>query len=96
MTVRLEATIKRYIGHSTDTRPRPGVSQPDGTTLKIADLPPGSSFLEEDTGRVFRWDGTFWAAAPVDETQVELLAAILREFRALRAELGTGLPVTTI
>lgn len=39
--------IKKYIGSSTDTKP-------------IADVPPGSRFLETDTNAVYIYTGTDW------------------------------------
>lgn len=51
MAVRLEGTIKRFIGTSTDEKP-------------TTDVPPGSSFLESNTGVVSRYDGTVWTAQP--------------------------------
>lgn len=93
MAVRLETTIKRYIGHSGDLKPRPGVVLDDGST--ISDLPAGSSFLEEDTGRVYRWTGAIWSAAEGSDEQTLLLAEILAEVRALREEASSGLPVVT-
>ena len=55
MAVRLESTIKRYIGLSTDRKPytfplETGEEKP----------PEGSSFLEADTGDVFRWNQDTW------------------------------------
>ena len=55
MAVRLENTIRRYIGLSTDRKPY---------TFPLAsdeEKPPeGSSFLESDTGAVFRWNWDSW------------------------------------
>jgi hypothetical protein len=48
MAVRLETTIKRFIGLSTDDKPIE------------TDMPAGSSFLESDTGDIYRWDGESW------------------------------------
>lgn len=94
MTVRLEGTVRRYIGLSTDEKPVPGV-QIDGTTIAETDFPAGSSFLESDTGSIYRWDadprgGHWWlpepgsaTAASADE-QLYLLQAILREITQMR------------
>ena len=56
MTVRLESTIKRFIGMSTDDKPI--VEQPDDPLSRA--LPAGSSFLETDTGKIWRWNGAVW------------------------------------
>jgi len=53
MTVRLEATIKRFIGLSTDTKP--------------TGVPPGSYFWCHDTGTLLKtYDGTNWIAYSVN------------------------------
>ena len=83
MAVRLEGTIRRYIGLASDLKPTPyGDMLPEGDTL-----PAGSSFLESDTGRIFRWDGAVWAAAPAADDTAAYLAAILMELRQLREAL---------
>ncbi len=95
--MRLESTIKRWIGDSTETKPRPGVEQPDGTTLEAWELPAGSSFYEENTGFISRWTGQVWTA-PFPEPrseEVQVLIAILEEIRAAREEARIGLPVLT-
>lgn len=95
--MRLEASIKRYIGDSAEMKPRPGFVQDDGTTLTAQDLPPGSSFYMEDTGLISRWTGQIWTEGfpelRNEELQVQL--AILAELRAAREEARTGLPVLT-
>ena len=62
--VRLEGTIKRYIGTSTDEKP-------------TEEIPPGSSFLETNTGSVFRYDGRVWIVAPGGETVSALLEVMV-------------------
>lgn len=63
MAVRLEGTIKRFIGSSTDEKPRPSAQYGnDGQPNVDRDLPPGSSFLEADTGLIYRWNGLEWVA----------------------------------
>lgn len=95
--VRLETTIKRYIGLSTEAKPRPGITLDDGTEISDKDLPAGSSFFEEDTGLVSRWTGIVWTEGfpepRNEELQVQL--AILAEIRAVREETRIGLPVLT-
>ncbi len=92
--MRLEATIKRFIGDSSERKPMPGEKLEDGTVL--LDLPAGSSFLEEDTERIARWNGQRWSK-PVHESKDELdvLHQILAELRDAREESRTGLPVHT-
>lgn len=71
MAVKLEGSIKRFIGTSRDDK-------------SIDDVPEGSSFLETDTGEIYRFrQGRWWLAETSDE-QVQLLAAILGELTALR------------
>ena len=71
--MRLEGQIRRWIGDSTERKPRPGLEQADGTTPSAADMLPGSSFLESDTGVVWRWDGDDWRQP---EPDVALLLAV--------------------
>ena len=84
MTVRLEGTIRRYIGLSTDEKPVLGL-QEDGSTIEASDLPAGSSFLESDSGRIYRWSGEAWTL-PVAETdeQLYVLQALLMEITQFR------------
>lgn len=56
MPVRLEATIKRFIGSSTDEKP-------------TAEVTPGSSFLETNTGVIYRFDGRVWVAATTEREE---------------------------
>ena len=84
MTVRLEGTIRRYIGLSTDEKPVLGL-QEDGSTIEASALPAGSSFLESDSGRIYRWNGEAWTL-PVAETdeQLYVLQALLMEITQFR------------
>lgn len=94
MATRLEQSTRRYIGTSGDAKPFVGQvvsSYAAGAlttvTLSATDVPAGSSFLETDTGLIYRYDGTLWSvAAPVDEA-TQLLRAVLREQRLTRAVL---------
>ena len=93
MTVKLEGPIRRYIGLSTDDKPRLG-AQFDGSTIAASDLPAASSFMETDTGLIYRWNGAdAWvlAAAEADE-QLYVLQAMLVEITQLRqmVELAVG------
>ena len=96
MAVRLEGSTRRWIGLSSDEKPIPGHSTWDpkdnvATTIEATDVPPGSSFLETDTGRIQRWDGSAWAVyVPADE-QSEYLQAILTELASLREVLVESL-----
>lgn len=81
MAAALEQSTKRFIGTSADGKPTPSAD---------ALVPAGSSFLETDTGRIFRFDGVAWAfagmdtAAPADTPGLAVLQAILGELRRLR------------
>ena len=75
MAVRLEGTIQRWVGLSTDIKP-------DHQTTTI---PAGSSFLESDTGHIHRSSGMAWVLyEPVDEQGI-VLSAILQEMTQIRA-----------
>jgi len=72
MAVQLESTIKRYIGLSSDDKP-------------ALDIPAGSSFMESDTGKIYRFTGESWRfAEPTDET-AQLLTVIYLELQEIRA-----------
>lgn len=68
-TVLLHGGIKRFTGTSQDTKPQ--------------DIPAGSSFLETDTGRIYRFNGDMWTYAAEDTTN-ELLSLILFELQMIR------------
>lgn len=76
MTVKLEGSIRRYIGLSTDEKPSVG-AQLDGRTVTAGDLPAGSSFLETDTGRIARWDGTTWTLPALAGEEVTQLLSLI-------------------
>lgn len=82
MAVRLEGTIKRWIGESTDTKPTEGV-------------PPGSNFLETDTGRIYRWDSSIWTVYVPADSQVVVLDAIHLELMRTRIMLERALGIDT-
>ena len=84
MAVALEGTIKRYIGLSTDRKPTPRVASPDGSVPLSTDILPGSSFLETDTYRIFRWSGSEWTYTEPEDRNGLLLESILFELRSLR------------
>lgn len=77
MTVTLERSIQRYIGLAADDKP--------------TDCDIGSSFLENDTGRIYRYDGREWRHYTPTEALEEgaadntlLLQMLLVEFIELR------------
>ena len=82
MTIKLEGTIKRYVGNAYDVKPSPGVHP--YATMTANELPPGSSFLEEDTGRIYRWNGAEWTCGTLGDVHAGLLEQIILELRALR------------
>ena len=65
--VTLEGSIQRYIGLSTDEKPRSTATEP---------VPAGSSFFETDTWRIARWDGTDWRYERDDVSLVTALQDI--------------------
>lgn len=81
MTVRLESTIKRFIGLSVDAKPN-GLG--DDGVFRSVNLPPGSSFLEEDTGRIYRWNGEIWVFPMTEDEVPSLLSGILSELQTIR------------
>jgi hypothetical protein len=82
MTVKLEGQIKRFSGLSDDIKSMPqaqGGSMADGEIL-----PAGSSFLELDTGRIYRWDGdTRWVTGVQEHESSLLLRAIVAQLHLL-------------
>ena len=93
MAVQLEGSIRRFIGLSSDDKPQLGL-QVDGRVFTAADLPAGSSFLETDTGKIYRWNGVDTWALPAPEADETLLVlqALLLEVTQLRqmVELAIG------
>ena len=82
--VRLESNTRRWTGLSTDTKPFPGMREritEDGTyrTLEVSELPAGSSFLESDTGRIYRWTGAGWSLFVPEDEQLHVLQVIARQ-----------------
>lgn len=70
--ITLETSICRFIGASTDTKP------------VGADVPAGSSFLENDTGKIFRWDRFEWKHNEAISDELQCLQLILIELTQLR------------
>lgn len=83
MAVKLEGTIKRWIGLSTDIKPKVGLTV-EGLTITANDLPVGSSFLEEDTGRIWRYNSVEWVVHVPSNEQAEYLQAILFELANIK------------
>lgn len=84
--VRLENSTARYIGVSGDVKPTSWGSSTDSSGNTVAHpVPAGSSFLEADTGRIYRYDGDRWQTAPATDDVASLLSAVLDELRAQRA-----------
>ena len=79
--VRLEGTIQRFIGTSDDTKP--GV--PADRTVSV---PAGSSFLEVDTGRIYRWDGLGWVHGGFQDEQSEWLSLIAQQLAVIQRQLA--------
>ena len=76
MAVHLEHSTRRYIGLSGDDKP---------TELSATEeMPHGSSFLENDTGKIFRWDGRNWQYFVPEDEQLYALQLILAELVKLR------------
>ena len=80
MAVYLETSTRRYIGASLDTKP---VVLAD-PALGDKPMPMGSSFLENDTGKIFRWDGFSWKHYEAIDEQLQMLQLILAELTELR------------
>ena len=75
MTVRLEGTIHRWAGLSTDDKPTPGYADAAGTVLTARDVPPGSTFKDEK-GRIWAFDGATWNLPEVADAVSPLVEAI--------------------
>ena len=73
MAVKLVSQTQRYIGLSLATKPR------FSNDAEEKPLGEGSTFLEADTGDMYRWNGTQWMKAETDDTTNDLLRAILLE-----------------
>lgn len=81
--VRLEGTIKRFIGTSDDTKP--GVP-----SNRDEELPAGSSFLEVDSGKIYRWDGLGWVVYSALDEQSEWLSLIAQQLAVIQRQLAVG------
>lgn len=56
MTVYSVVNPRHYVGLAADTKPTFTIA----TSSTTPDMPPGSEFLELDTGNRFIWDGSTW------------------------------------
>lgn len=82
--VKLEGSIKRFIGLSSDTKPeREGADSFGNPTGAM--LPPGSSFFETDTFRIARWNGIQWTYEAEDTRITDRLDTLIAEIRELKA-----------
>ena len=83
MAVTLESTTRRYIGQSSDQRPGERSFDVGSGVVSEDVIPAGSSFLESDTGRIYRWSGTSWdvqsAAADDSATYLSAIVALLTQ-----------------
>lgn len=96
MAILLEGTTRRWIGLSTDIKPAPGQTGFDpGTGLSApiaeSDVPAGSSFLETDTGRIYRWNGEQWTVHVPENENAEYLQAILFKLASIEEAIIEGL-----
>lgn len=90
MAVKLESTIRRYIGLATDGLPTPGeYSEAAGRVLTVEDVPPGSTF-KDNHGRISTWDGSGWRLLDMTADNADIVQA-LAELRLEVAQLRIGL-----
>lgn len=75
MAVKLESTVKRYIGLSTDAKPYPSATDT---------IPAGSSFFETDTWKIARFDGADWRHESQESEIVDKLDELLQELREIK------------
>ena len=61
---RHENRPRRFMGLSTDTKP------------SGSDLPVGSTFEEDDSGYVYKWDGSAWIRGSVQESRAFVWSSI--------------------
>ena len=73
-TPKLEGVTYRYIGTSADDKP---------TDSRRS----GDSFLEVDTGEIWRWDGLRWNRPVVNDSVPSLLQDIKAELGSIRQHL---------
>lgn len=83
MAVRLEATIKRFRGLSTDQKP--GI-ETEEVGDELQSPPTGSVFTEDDTGERYVWNGS-WPWVRMEQTVEALLNELIGVERDILAEL---------
>lgn len=81
MTVKLEGTVRAYVGESTDVKP---TSDPASGTI-----PAGSTFEEVDTGRTAKYDGYRWRYVDSNVPLLDKLDELLMELKEIK-ELHTA------
>lgn len=110
MPFRAEGSTRRYIGLSGEPKPAIGAEyhKEDGSTgiIRAANLTPGSTFKEADTGRIYYFDGERWYYAfggdelTLNKSVADLVSAVAlltAEVAALRwgmIEAGTAKAVS--
>lgn len=92
MAVTLEGTIRRYIGLSSDRKPGTDPVPVGGESTP----PMGSTFLESDTGVIYRYDNGSWRTPASTDQQLVMLTYIFEELRQLSEILQrhTGIQIT--
>lgn len=93
----LVTAIKRFLGKASDPKPTVGkqfqdvnTGNPPATTTSI-DLPVGSTYMEEETGDIWRWNGNAWVLPPKDTAAYENLTKAIRELRMEMVRLRMGM-----
>ena len=95
MAVTFVSSVKKWSGLSNDAKPVVGQVRSDGYRIEAVDIPVGSTFLETDTGRMYRWTGFEWefptsftSEDTWKESMLETNLAILAELKQMREELA--------
>jgi len=97
--MRLLGTINRYIGTATEVKPSVGVYDTvTGSLVTSNDLPAGSTYTEEDTGREWVYNGVDWEIDPRSAQTDRIVATLEDGFgkllqEARRMVYGIGLQV---
>lgn len=92
MAIRLETSIRRFIGLSADEKPVPGGRRlEDDHLYTAADIPAGSTLLETDRGWLWHFNGEAWVRAVPDTSLEAWASAILAELASIREAIIDGL-----
>ena len=83
MSIRQETNTKRYIGLSSDRKPAPTEASSDFSQVVVF---PGSTFYEEDTGKLFVFNDN-WVLKSQDAQMVDVLEAILERLNEIHETL---------